>query len=161
MTEIFCQQQFLEPGFSAVSVKPTLLCSVSGSGIVITLWDRIKRIGAMAHCRYAAPKLGEELSNYYVSVILPYLLKNLKKHSVYLNNIEAQIFGAGSRTGQIDRRMQKAIKEVRRICRREKVQISSEDIGGYAGRKIMFNTFSGETIILKTGKIRSTDWIVY
>ncbi len=46
----------------------------------------------------------------------------------------------------------------KRELKRHKIQVTSEDMGGIFGRKVMFNTHSGEVVVLKTPKVRQTDW---
>lgn len=71
----------------------------------------------------------------------------------------AQIFGGGHFFGMKKERAETVIEDVRRILARLKIPIVSEDIGGTYGRKVIFNTYSGEAVVLKTQQIRKSDWL--
>jgi chemotaxis protein CheD len=44
---------------------------------------------------------------------------------------------------------------------KNKYSISSRDIGGSLGRKVIFNTETGELLVYKIKKIRESDWYTH
>jgi chemotaxis protein CheD len=50
------------------------------------------------------------------------------------------------------------VRIAREVLQRKKIAISSEDTGGTMGRKVLFCTGTGEAAVLKTHKIRESDW---
>ncbi|MBU3952124.1 MAG: hypothetical protein KJ658_08280, partial [Proteobacteria bacterium] len=53
------------------------------------------------------------------------------------------------------------VKTARNILNQKQIKISSEDVGGQLGRKIVFNTLNNEILILKVGRLRDSDWYPY
>jgi hypothetical protein len=49
----------------------------------------------------------------------------------------------------------------RETLRSKKIHIASEDTDGKLGRKVVFDSSSSEIAILKTGKLRKSDWHPY
>jgi len=148
----------LQPGYLVFSQEPAFLCSVCGNGVVVIIWDRVKRIGGMAHCIFPKRGLRDRPSNYYADVAVPQLVRSLLTQHSLQDNLEAQLFGGGSIRGCSAGRARNLIETVRRILRRHRVLIVSEDTGGSVGRKIVFDTRSGDVMVVKTKRVRKTDW---
>lgn len=151
------EQLFLQPGYLGLSSSPLLLCSVSGVGLIITVWDSRLKVGAMAHCFYDRPLFREKKSNYHVSVALENIKRFLRKKNS-AGSVEVCLFGVGEKGGRVKKRLKKSISCVRKICAKSGFRIVSEDLGGERGRKVVFNTYTGETITLKTKDVRKQDW---
>ncbi|HAJ57517.1 MAG TPA: hypothetical protein DCL35_07100 [Candidatus Omnitrophica bacterium] len=149
---------FVHAGHVVFSDKPSLALSVCGNGVVVTIWDRARRFGGMAHCIF--PKSGprQRRTNYHADVAIPLLVRQFISSSSRINHLEAQVFGGGSLRGVSEKRAARTLKAVRHILRRMRISVVSEDVGGAVGRKIIFNTFSGDTVVYKTKKVRLTDW---
>lgn len=158
MNEIKRYKCMIDPGYIAVSDEPTLLSSVCGNGVIITLWDKVHRAGGMAHCIYPKRRWLESPSNYQADVAIPILIRQFVSGNVNVWNLEAQLFGGGNLNGFSERRARSVVKTTRKILKKFKINITSEDIGGNVGRKIIFDTFSGDIMVLKTKNIRKTDW---
>ena len=47
----------------------------------------------------------------------------------------------------------------RRALSRRGIRVASEDVGGSLGRKIVFDTGSGQVAVLKVRNIRKSDWV--
>jgi len=157
--ELQYYQYVMVPGHIAVSDEPTLLCSVCGNGVVVTIWDKFKRTGGMAHCIFPKRGWGEGPTNYHASVAIPLLIKQLKEiGGASTHNLEAQLFGGGNLNGFSRRRAEKVVNSARRLLRKMSIPIVSEDTGGSLGRKVVFNTYSGDVVLLKTKKVRRSDW---
>lgn len=75
-----------------------------------------------------------------------------------LSHIEAQIYGGGNLRGHHEKRAKKVVSVVKRILKKFKIDLVSEDIGGTLGRKVMFDTHTGDVLVLKTKNIRKHDW---
>lgn len=149
---------FVKPGYLAYAKDPSLIYSVCGNGVIVILHDRLKKIGGMAHCIYPKVKFSEKATNYHADAAISSLVRAMTKNGLSQTlQLDAHVFGGGSR-GYAQDRAQKAIKRVRRILNKYHIRVVSEDVGGNLGRKILFNTQSGEVLILKTDKVRRTDW---
>lgn len=148
----------ISPGYIAVCTEPTLLYSVSGNGVVVTLWDRARRVGGMAQCIFPSRSAREKKENYSIDVALPQMIAALCAGGYGIQFLEAQLFGGASAGGYCVKRALKALAVARKILKRRGIPIVSEDTGGVLGRKIVFNTRSGDVVVIKTKNIRKTDW---
>jgi chemotaxis protein CheD len=150
----------IQAGHLGYSEGPVFLCAVCGNGVVVTLRDRVSCIGGMAHVVYPKLERGTRPTNFYVDTALSSLIKILfDLGSASGRNFEAQILGGGHRHGMGKKRAEDCVQVVRKLLKKEKIEIVSEDIGGVLGRKIIFNTSNGETIAMKTSRIRQMDWL--
>jgi len=148
----------IDPGYIAFSEEPTLLFAVCGRGVVVTLWDRVNRLGGMAHCIFPKRAFHDKPANYYAQDAIPLLVKQFIKCDSDTDNLEAQIFGGGYIRGASKKTAVTTVKAARRMLKKLHVEIVSEDVGGSLGKKIVFNTSAGDTAIIKTKAIRMTDW---
>lgn len=150
----------VQAGHLAYSEDPAFLCAVCGNGVIVTIRDRLLRIGGMAHVVYPRLELGKKPSNYYVDTALRSLIQILSDlGSSSSLHIEAQIYGGGHQNGVGKKRAEDCIRIIRRILKDRKINILSEDVGGVLGRKVIFNTNNGETAAIKTSRIRRMDWL--
>jgi chemotaxis protein CheD len=146
------------PGHVVFSAGPAYLCSVCGCGVIVTVWDKIKRSGGMVHCIFPRRRFREKMTNYHTDVAIPVLLREFSRSNSQFSNLEAQIFGGGNVRGFAQKRAAATVKTARKILARSRVAVVSEDSGGSVGRKIVFNTFSGDAMVWKTRSVRATDW---
>jgi chemotaxis protein CheD len=78
------------------------------------------------------------------------------------SRMEAQIFGGAYHVNPSHKDIgADNFKAARQILKNKQVKIVSEDVGGELGRKIVFNTHTGEIVILKVGRLRHSDWYPY
>jgi chemotaxis protein CheD len=150
----------IQPGHLAYSQESSLIFTVCGNGVVVTLRDKIRGIGGIAHCIYPNAKTGEEPSHYHADTALKSLFKVFGRATLSApHRFEAQLIGGGNYKGVHRARAEEVIKLVRKHLKKMNIEIVSEDLGGSLGRKVIFNTSSGETMVLKTSKVRRTDWL--
>ncbi len=155
-SELQIQSYITNPGYILFSDEPILLCAVCGSGVVVTLWDKMRHRGGMVHCVFPKRRLRERPTNYHIDVAIPSLVKQFC--ASYSGNLEAQIFGGASPRGFSPKKSLKTVEVAKRLLKKFCIAIVSEDVGGSIGRKIMFNTSSGDVLLLRTKKIRRVDW---
>lgn len=148
----------LRPGYVAVSEDPCLLRTVCGSGIVLTLWDRLKKVGGMIHCVLPGTIAGERRDNFHADMAVYSLVKEMIGVCDSSSYWEAQLFGGASRKRTPENKAVEVIGEIKGLLQRLKITIVCEDTGGRVGRKIIFDTYSGDIISCKTSRIRNTDW---
>ena len=79
-----------------------------------------------------------------------------------IKHMEAQIIGGAYNSGIYSKNIgRENIITARKILRRYRIRIVSEDVGGEKGRKVIFDTGSNEIVILKVEKLREGDWNPY
>jgi len=149
----------IKPGYLAVSRDPAVIFSVCGCGVVVVIRDRIKKVGGLAYCLYPSKRWGERPTNFHADVAVSSLVRSLLGLNSYVEDMEAQVFGGASIRSDHRRRSDEVVNVCRHVLKKLRVNIVSEDVGGTLGRKILFNTHSGETAILKTRQVRKSDWV--
>ncbi|NTV29801.1 MAG: chemotaxis protein CheD [Candidatus Omnitrophica bacterium] len=150
----------VQAGHLAYSRDPAFLFAVCGNGVVVTLRDKVREFGAMAHVVFPRIETGSRPTNFHADTAVRSLVKILcDLGTAGSMHMEAQIFGGGHLNGMGRERAQDVVRKVRRILRELEIKIVSEDVGGVLGRKIVFNTANGETAAVKTTRIRRMDWL--
>jgi len=132
-----------------ISDKPFLLNTVLGSCIAVCLWDRKKNIGGMNH--YMLPYWnGNGLASpKYGNIAIAQLIKKMYSFHCQRENLIAKVFGGAKMLNEqstffdIGRRNAELALEMLEI---EKINIVAQSIGGNKGRKIYFNTKTGEVL---------------
>ena len=98
----------------------------------------------------------------YGNVAAIALVRMMVRDGSKMKDLEAQIFGGAH--SQMDARgniAQENISIARRVLARENISVVSEDTGGKKGRKIVFDTATSETVVMKVEKLRTGDWYPY
>ncbi len=152
-------QCIIDAGYVAVSESPTLICSVCGNGVIVTLWDRVYRTGGMAHCIFPKLRGHEAPTNYHANIAVPALIRQMVEYHPHSRTVEAQLYGGGGLTGHALTRANKVVEAIKKILKRAHIPIVCEDTGGTIGKKIVFDTHTGDVMVLKTRKVRKSDWL--
>lgn len=154
-------EYFVEPGFICLPPKELTLYAVAGSGIVVTLYDRLREIGGMSYFyRPVRPDKKDNKPIYALPSITGIISMFLDAGSVK-ENLEAQVFGGADNhnvAGYQPNIAAENIRAVFTILKLKNIQVSSFDVGSERGRKIAFNSRTGETMVAKVNKIRAKDW---
>ena len=148
----------VQPGYLVFSHEPAFLCSVCGNGVVVIIWDKVRRIGGMTHCIFPKRRMRDKPSNYYADVAVTQLVAALTGKQCLAQNLEVQLFGGGSMRGWSAGRARAVVEMIRKILKKHRIDIVSEDIGGSVGRKVVFDTRSGDVVVIKTRRVRKSDW---
>ena len=145
---IHLTKQLLYPADIFVDKSPCLINTVLGSCVSVCLYDPVLQYGAINH--FLLPLWnGHDLSTMkYGNLAIIRILEELLHFGSKYENITAKIFGGAEvLTGaptkfNIGRRNAQIAFE---ILNELKMPIVLSDVGGNRGRKIIFNTFTGET----------------
>ena len=90
------------------------------------------------------------------------LIKMMLSHDCRKENLEAQIFGGADDPKKNNRDIgRKNIDMARQILSKGNIFITSEDVGGEKGRKVVFNISTNEVAVLKVDRLRDMDWYPY
>ncbi len=152
---------FINPGYICYSKEPVLMCSVVGSGIVVTLYDYITKTGGMSYFIKPVLSYSDLPTPYFAEPSILGLIKSCKKETSNFSRIEAYIYGGSenpSASGYIKNLAQENINAAKKILLSKNIPLAGIDTGGSRGRKIVFNTFTGETMVAKVENVRSDDW---
>ena len=150
---------YLDPGCIFFSKTPTNVRTVVGSCVVVCLWDKKLNFGGMSHFQYPSTPEHSEATARYGNASTLQLLRLMYGAGCKSASLVAQILG-GARPAHAprDRMGERNVAAAREVLARNKVTILSEDVGGTMGRKLAFNTGTGEVAVLKVHRLRSSDW---
>lgn len=149
----------LEPGFVYACKDGTVIRTVVGSCVAVAVWESSLQIGGMCHFLY--PKADSDCTPTarYGDVALVALLKMIRGLGGEKRFLAAHIIGGASKrmASQSDIGMRN-IESARVSLQRHGIFIEAEDVGGFIGRKVLFDTATGQVAVLKVRTLRSTDW---
>jgi chemotaxis protein CheD len=148
-TEIDSTQaaHFLYPAALYASKTPTVVSTILGSCVAVCFWDPALRIGGINHFMLpfwngqglASPKYG--------NIAIDRLLEKMISMGSSQKALKAKVFGGGevieTNIKQFhigNRNIQVALEVLEEL----KIPIISQSLGGKLGRKIQFNTETGE-----------------
>lgn len=157
-------EYFLEKAHLYVDTRPTILSTVVGSGVAVCLYDRIRRMGGMNNHSHPFTDDPKKATVTYGNVAVSALIKMFLSSGSLRENLEAQIFGGAApdeTSYDVRRAGVENIRVAKTVLRRYHIPIVSEDVGGMRGRKIVFNSGTGEVAVFKVPKIRTADWYPY
>jgi len=155
-------QYYLKPGYIFFSKEPTLISTVMGAAVTVCLWDRDKHYGGASHFLYPKTLEKGRATTFYGNVAILTLIRLLIEDGSEKTSLEAQIFGGGDRDSLLEDTLgMQNILVARKILSRKGIPVTSEDVGGAKGRKLVFKSDSGEVMILKVGRLRQEDWPPY
>jgi chemotaxis protein CheD len=139
-----------------------MVSAVLGTCVAVCLHDRRLKIGGMNHYQYPKTGFFEHGSNDFGDVAIPALIQKLRRLGSRVEDLEAQIFGGGDMPGQRDSKTgQKNVKIARKILKKNGINVVSEDVGGFKGRRLIFHTGTNEALVMKTHRIRRGDYYPY
>lgn len=149
---------FLQTGDCFFGVMPTLVTTVLGSCVAVTLFSPEKRMSAICHA--FLPDSTEDRSRgrdpqacRYMDTALKNMLEAMDKLGARRSSLEIKIIGGASGLGAaLDKGSNFRIGErnvamARRILAAEGLPVNKADVGGNQGRKLLFLSHTGEAWI--------------
>jgi chemotaxis protein CheD len=149
------RQQFLKAGEVVVSRIPCEITTVLGPCVAITFFHAASKLAAICHAMLptpngrATPKDGDPLRWKYVCHAVPELVRPFMTAGLRPSEVEVKIFGGahllpspscGSKSISVG---SANVVLARRLVAENGFRISAADVGGNAGRKLVFDTESG------------------
>ncbi len=148
---------FLQPGYLYASQEQLIISTVLGSCVSVCLWDKVNKFGGMNHFIY--PRRGkEEISTKFGDVACPYLFRMMADCGSRLENLAIHVVG-GAQNPKLNSSIGKDNADiVQQYLKKIGLVPASVDVGGQYGRKVAFNTATGEVIVYKCEQLRESDW---
>jgi len=157
---------YLKPAEICITDKPSVVRTVLGSCLAITMFHPQSNLSAICHALLPEPDLhdaedeGPPNKLKYVILVIPEMLAQLKEYGIALEELEVKMFGgADLLTNRKDRKVNQQpvgrlnIIKARSLLEAQGLKIRVSDVGGSLGRKIFFYTHTGEVLLkrLKSG----------
>lgn len=136
---------FLSPGEVFGAAEPTLVTTVLGSCVAVTLWDKNRQVGGINH--FVLPRGGES-ARYGETAILA-LLENVIGLGAHLRSLEAKVFGGAAvlpTSGEGSVGAANVAYALGELSRRG-IPVVARRTGGERGRLLMFNTETGDAFV--------------
>ena len=160
--ELQFYEYLLLPGYIFFNAEPSLLSTVLGSNVAVSLWDQKKKQGGMANFLYPSAKSSQSATSQYGNVAVLHLINMLLEEGTKQKDIKAQIFGGSTRESQECKQVAKGnILVAKKVLMKFRIEVISEDVGGQMGRKVVYNSLKNEAIVYKVSDLRSGDWYPY
>ena len=145
------------PGELAVVLDGSRLVSVVGAGVAVCLWAADRRVAAMAHFLEPRTHDADRSIARYGNVAVPEVVRLVREETPH-GDIEAQLFG-GAQEYQGDVRGERNLELAEKVLAKRSISVSSRDVGGTKGRKIVFDGRTGHVAVMKVHKLRKEDWL--
>ncbi|MEN8118928.1 MAG: chemotaxis protein CheD [Bacteroidota bacterium] len=140
-------KHFLYPGAIYVSPEPSMITTILGSCVAICLYDPVLQVGGMNHFMLPLWNGQGLASPRYGNIAIDKLIHNLEALGSSKSNIRAKVFGGAEIIAtNISQFMigERNIRLAKDILHEEGIPIVSSSTSGKLGRKIIFNTQTGE-----------------
>lgn len=139
--------KYLLPSQIFVSKTEYFVTTVLGSCVAVCLWDSVNNIGGINH--FMLPYWnGKGLETpKYGNIANDKLLKTMLSKGSSIQNIKAKVFGGGDVIGNespIFNIGKRNIEVALLMLEEYGIKIIAQSIGGDKGRKIIFNTYTGQ-----------------
>jgi chemotaxis protein CheD len=158
------EKEFLKPGTVLVPQSSSMIQTVVTYGVAISFYDKVKKVGGMAHYLYPIREKDKPSTALYAAPAISVLLSAFFTENVRPEDLEIHIYGGanpdGASIGYINHTREN-LKVAREILFAKNILLFEESIGGSRGRKIMFNSETGEVVVAKVDGIRSVDWMIH
>jgi len=147
-----------------VSAKPTVIYTVLGSCVAACLYDPLNCIGGMNHFILPGdPDLHRfnDSARYGINA-MELLINGLMNLGANRSYLTAKVFGGGNILHGVSEEKSPGPQNARFVLdfmKYEKIKVASMDLGGKEGRKIFFNTHTGD-VFLKHIKIVQYDKVL-
>ena len=155
-------QQLVGPGYIYVTPHPVQFSLVSGSSVAVCLYDPKNRIGGINHFPYPLIRDPKKATAMFGNAATAALVRMMLDQGGKRRRMEAQILGGAFNPELSERDIGlENVDVARRVLSSRRIQIVSEDVGGSRGRKVVFNTETGEVAVFKAVQLRRSDWFPY
>jgi len=142
-------RHFLYPSTMYASAQPAEVTTILGSCVAVCLWDRYLGIGGINH--YMLPTWnGMELASpKYGNIAIERLMERMVQLGCQKKNLVAKVFGGGEVISVSSSSMhigERNIMVADDMLADMNIPIIGRSTGGNNGRKIIFNTHTGEVL---------------
>jgi len=152
----------LQPGYILVPEEPVGISAVIGSGVSVCIYNKKKRIGGMNHFLYPSITIKGKTTALYGNIATTSLLRMMLAQDSSIEHLEAQLYGGAYHPEKNNKDIgRENIEIAKKILLKNRISITSQDVGGVKGRKVVFNTGSNDVAVLKVERLRDRDWYPY
>jgi len=150
---------YLAPGYVVVPAAPTTLAVSVASGIAVSVYDQRRQSGGM--CHYVWPYRQQFSAATSAAPAIVSLVRLLTGGGSCVSDLEAYIYGGS--VSLVSRRYQAGLSEINvkvgvELLKRLRIPLLGRDVGGTRGRRVVFFTGTGETLIGRFARVDEAEW---
>lgn len=153
---------YLQTGDCFLGVRPTLVTTVLGSCVGVTMCDPARGIGAICHAflpdsqGFGSARKDPQVCR-FVDTALENMFSSLARLGLDPQRLVVKVFGGGSGIMTAGRGNQydiggRNVRAVREGLMSQGVRIAKADVGGNQGRKLLFLTHTGDVWVKRLNK---------
>ena len=149
-------REFLGPARVITKLEPHLIYCLVTHSMAVSLWDCKKKIGGMCHYMFPYAKYAKTSSALYGNVAIEMLAETMKSLGSLNSDLEAMIYGGADfpEVSDLQKKVgQRNIEVARDVLGKLGIEISGEHLGGFMGKKIVFNTGNNEVLVKDVSKL--------
>jgi chemotaxis protein CheD len=140
---------YLHPATLFASNDAHQVTTVLGTCVAVCLWDRVRRVGGINH--YMLPLWnGSGLSSpKFGNIAIARLLEKMEQLGSRRPNLIAKLFG-GKASGNEHALLnigERNAELAEQMMREARIEVTARNLGGPFGRKLIFNTQTGEVLL--------------
>lgn len=139
---------YLKPGELYFATSPTVVTTVLGSCVSVTMFDRLS--GTAAICHALLPEGPSADAFRYVDSSILHMLEMFASHGVNRQRLEVKVFGGADMLGVNGSRVgvgRRNVEIASQVLAAAGLKASIADVGGTRGRKLFFVTGTGEIFL--------------
>jgi len=140
---------FLYPAALFASPHPYKISTILGSCVAVCLWDPMQKIGGINHFMLPLWNGQGLASPKYGNIAIERLIEKMIALGCRKNKLHAKIFGGAEVIGNHSGMFHIGLRNVaiaKETLEAEQILIISSSVGGRNGRKIIFDTYTGEVM---------------
>lgn len=142
---------YLQAGQLAVAAQPSVITTILGSCVAICLWDPVLRVGGMNHYMLPFLTARQSATPRFGTVAWQSLMAEIRSLGVHPRNLRAGIFGGAcvmeafrDDAGHIGTRN---VELAEQQLAEAGIPVLQREVGGRRGRKLIFETDSGQVTV--------------
>ena len=146
---------FLKPGEAVVACEPTLITSVLGSCVAVTMFSPRCRIGAICHAML--PDSGGRCDDLrFVDSAFQHIYQKMRESGA--SDLVVKLFGGahvldiGSYSSEKTTVGEQNVAQAEKVLAELGLEVTARDTGGTLGRKLYFCTWDGNVYLHRMGQ---------
>ena len=153
---------FVLPGEMAVSRQPSEIATLLGSCVAVCLYNKKINAGGLNH--YMLPTgEKEEMKGKYGDYAIGKLIEMMRRLDPNLRNVEAHMYGGAAVVGHLNTGAgigKKNVEMADTMLKKYGIRVIRREVGGENGRKLYFNSKTGEVQVRLIERSELTKQIV-
>jgi len=141
---------YLHPGQMCFCEQPSLVETVLGSCVAVTMWNARLRIGCICHAVLPRNRGSGEDPLKYVDSSIEEMLQILERNSSRRQDLVVKLFGGASMRRPVPNHKSVGSQNVEtalELLRNQGFTVRTSDTGGTSGRKVLFYSETGEVFV--------------